>query len=109
MKIYLDASTRIILRAHIRSVSEEIRKRKALKKNQKFGAAVREQLYTLKKHARLFNLMRAFLDGKTYASVERSHTENISAKELHKFILSYVSYAVYMKDVSLEKIDTWLK
>lgn len=89
----ISSAKKISFRAHVRALSEEIKKRKSLRKCKKIQYVICEQLLEMKHEVRYLNLVRAYLRGMPYKKVERTTSEQnkISVSELTKLIKRSVS------------------
>ncbi len=94
-KMYYTVSVarKISFRAHVRSLSEEIRKRKSLRKVETLREKVAMQLLEMKSEVRYLNLVRAYLKGMNYKTIEKSTSvqKKVSAAELTRLVKHYVS------------------
>lgn len=94
-KMYFTVSVarKISFRAHVRSLGEEIKKRKKLRKIDGLGCKVAMQLLEMKSEVRYLNLVRAYLKGLEYKVIEKSTSEQkkVSAAELSRLVKHFVS------------------
>lgn len=94
-KMYFTVSVarKISFRAHVRSLGEEIKKRKKLRKVEGLGCKISMQLLEMKAEVRYLNLVRAYLKGIEYKVVEKSTSEQkkVSAPELTRLVKHFVS------------------
>lgn len=94
-KMYFDVSAarKISFRAHVRALSEEIRKRKQLRKCEGLELTIAMQLREMKDEVRYLNLVRAYLRGVPYKKVEKSTSEakKVSLSSLVRLVKHYVS------------------
>lgn len=109
MYFALSAARNISLRAHVRVLSEEIKKRKALRKCEGLTNTICEQLLEMKKEVRYLNLTRAYLKGKSYKSVERSTSEQkkVNHEEVLRLAKHYLG-SWQTKVHTTESVQAWL-
>ena len=109
--VYFQVSNakKISFRACIRAISEEIKKRKHLKKDKKIGNIVTFQLLALKEEVRYLSLARAYFRRVPYKSVERSVSlqKRVDADLLLRTIKHHVG-GWSEKYHTLEMVKAWL-
>jgi hypothetical protein len=86
------AARNISFRAQVRALSEEIKRRKSLRKCKDLNCTISMQLLELKREVRYINLVRAYLRGKSYRSVERSTAldKKVSVAEMQRMLKYYL-------------------
>jgi hypothetical protein len=110
MYFTLPAARNISLRAHVRALSEEIKKRKALRKCEGLTGVICEQLLEMKREVRYLNLTRAYLKGTSYKTVERSTSgqNKVNHEEILRLAKHYLG-SWQTKIHTTELVKAWLE